>query len=290
MKKISFVFLITLTVLYTTIISAQQNLQVTTPEKKNKAFFAIDVSGAFNLPILDLRGSDDIKGFWNFQDYGVKAGFGTSLNFKFSVLTLKMSQLRTYLTLGYSHYSNDDNRAFVITRYNWWNTKTVVPPGWPYIGAPNRGYYVPADTLGQSYIRLNMPYIAVGAEFAVYTDRANKSAFNFGLDYNMTIIAGRIYNTIAFNEEFNTLRPAIRFGIGTNIYYTYKFDDIFGFHVGTRFTLPNLFGKSAEMSDEEGYIFINDRNNPVLNPSLTSSRTMGSLNFFGGISLHFGKR
>lgn len=282
MKKIVYCFFVFSILFFYYGNSFSQDLTAT---KKNKAFLTIDVSGYYALPLLDLRSSDDLKNFWNFTDYGISKGLGTSLNFKFAVYTRKMIQLRTYVTLAYSHYTNDDNRAFIVQYPNqgWTNV------GWPRISGSN-GYYTPHDTIGMSNIRINNPQFAVGFEVGVYTDRANKSSFNFSLDYDANIFTGRIFQTYGLGgETYNTINSSLRFGAGVNAVYAYKFDQYFGFHVGSRFQISNLFGKSAEETDNNGYIGLLDKGNSVLNPYLSSSRNIADLRFFGGISLYFGK-
>jgi hypothetical protein len=245
------------------------------PAKKTKNFFEIDVSGGFCLPVMDLRGSQGLEGFWGFYNYGMSSGIGTSINTKMSVYTTKMTQLRIYLLLGYSHFSTEDNAAYSIK---------VAQYGWP------QGF-APVKTSGTSYLRLNMPNIAFGLEYAVYTDRKNTSSFNFGGDFSTHLITGRAYDTpLSGGETFNTINSSIRFGVGVNITYAYKFDNYVGFHVGTRFTMPNLLGKSSEPTDDPGYISLLDKGNSYLNPMLSSGRTMAYFNFFGGMSFYIGKR
>jgi hypothetical protein len=255
--------------------------QVLTTPVKNKNFFEIDVSGGFSLPIMDLRGGNGIAGFWSFENYGMSSGFGTTINTKMSVYTTKMTQLRIYLLLGYSHFSTEDNAAYQVG---------VVQYGWPGKGS-NGQYFAPVPTNGTSYLRLNMPNLAFGLEYAVYTDRKNTSAFNFGGDFGATVITGRAYETVGSGgETYNTIPSTLRFGVGVNIAYAYKFDKYVGFHVGSRFTIPNLFGKSSEMVDDPGYVPLLDKENAVLNPMLGSGRTMAYFNFFGGMSFYIGKR
>jgi len=66
-------------------------------------------------------------------------------------------------------------------------------------------------------------------------------------------------------------------GIGINTTYSYKFSDVVGFHVGTRFVLPNLFGKASELSDGDAAVYLLDKGNSSLNPNLNSSRSIGIL-------------
>lgn len=287
MKKLLYVFIFIFSLFYFFSNSYSQEVQA----KKNKAFFTIDVSGSYDMPMLDLRASDDIQSFWRFQDYGVIKGFGASLNFKFAVYTARMIQLRTYVNLAYSHFSNDDNRANIVQAPASGYTEF----GWPYTGGlnttPGNHYYNPQIVAGLSNIRINNPQFGVGCEIGIYTDRANKSAFNLGLDYTASLFTGRIYQTYGLGgETFNTISSTLRFGLGSNVAYAYKFDDNFGFHVGTRFQWSNLFGKSAEMTDDNAYIALLDKGNSTLNPNLSSSRNIAYLRFYGGISIYFGKR
>ena len=251
---------------------------------KKKPFFTIEASGSFELPLMDLKGGDGVKGFWAFQDYAAGTGFGTALNFKFAVLDKKNIQLRTYVTLGYSHFVNDDNRAF-----NFGSGSGIINKGYPYINETGQRYPVVRDTAGVSNIRLNLPYAAFGCELGVYTDKKFRSSFNFGLDYNFTVITGRVFQTYNGSPEtFNTFKANLRTGFGLNVSYSYRITEVVGFHAGTRFVLPNIFGKASEMTDESGYIYLLDKGNTTLNPGLSSDRTLGYFKFFGGLSLFIG--
>jgi hypothetical protein len=256
--------------------------QELTPPQKYKNFFEIDVSGGFNLPVMDLRGSDGLAGFWGFYNYGMSSGFGTTINTKMSVYTTKMTQLRIYLLLGYSHFSTEDNSAYTVG---------LIQAGWPNKSNGTNVPFSPVQTNGTSYLRLNMPNVAFGLEYAVYTDRKNTSAFNFGGDFAAHMITGRAYETVGLGSEtFNTINSSLRFGFGVNIVYAYKFDKNVGFHVGTRFTMPNILGKTSEIVDETGYISLLDKGNSVLNPILSQGRTMAYFSFFGGMSFYIGKK
>jgi hypothetical protein len=249
---------------------------------KNKNFFEIDVSGGFCLPVMDLRGGDGIAGFWNFSNYGMSSGLGTTITTKMSVYNTKMTQLKIYLLLGYSHFSREDNAAYKAD---------VAQYGWPGNSGSYNQYFVPKPTSGTSYLRLNMPNIAFGLEYSVFTDRKCRSAFNFGGDLSVHDITGRVYDEVTGSaENYNTIAASLRFGFGVNVAYSYKFDNYVGFHVGTRFTMPNMFGKSSEVTDDPGYISLLDKENAILNPMLGSGRTMGYFNFFGGMSFYIGKR
>ncbi|MEI7483817.1 MAG: hypothetical protein WCK13_03820 [Ignavibacteriota bacterium] len=230
---------------------------------------------------MDLAAKNGIGGFWNFTDYGASTGFGTALNVKFAVYTAKKIQLRNYVTFGYSQFVNDEASAYITPGGT---VNGQANPPYPY------GSGTPIKTSGVSNMRLNMPSLALGIELGVYTDMRNRSSFNFGFDYLFTVITGRYYQTINGSQEtFTTLRSNLRNGVGLNASYSLKFSEVVGFHVGTRFVLPNLIGKSAEMTDGDAYAYILDKANTTLNPNLSSNRTMAYFKFFGGLSIFIGK-
>lgn len=276
-KQISFFLIILFFIANIPVKSQDSNLYV-----KNKPFIEINVNGSFNYALMDLKGSEDIKGFWGFKDYGVSTGFGTNVELKIGLLATKKSQLKIHIMLGYSHFANDDNKAYSVH---------AVESGWPYTVVPNSNIkFVPRDTAGTSYLRFNMPSFALGMEYSIFTDKGNKSSFNFGMDFLYTIITGRVYETIQNTKElYVTFYPSLRYGLGMNASYSYRFTNRTGFNIGTRFTLPNLLGKSSEMTDKQGYMSLLDDGNTALNHNLVTKRTIGYLQFFGGISFYLGR-
>jgi len=280
MKKIFLLFTVAF------FIAGIANSQQVLTSANKKPFVTIETSGAFDLPIMDLKATNGIGGFYNFTDYGASIGYGTALNVKFAVYNAKRTQLRTYVTIAYSQFTNDEAKA-----YNY-SISGYVHSGYPYIN-PETGlpYQTATPTNGISNMRINMPSIALGCELGVYTDRKFRSSFNFGLDYNFNVIFGKYYQTIDGKQEtFTTLNPNLRTGLGLSTTYSYKFSDVVGFHVGTRFAIPNLFGKASELSDSDAGTYLLDKGNASLNANLVNSRTLGYLRFFGGLSLFLGKK
>ena len=279
MRKFILLFLVAYFV--TNIAYSQQVL--TTANKK--PFLTIETSGSFELPIMDLKASNGIGGFYRFTDYGTSTGFGTALNFKFAVYNAKRTQLRTYLTLGYSQFVNDDSKAYNYSGDGWMHA------GYPFTDPlTSQPYQTVRDTAGISNMRMNVPYVSAGCELGVYTDRKFRSSFNFGLDYTASVIFGKYYQTINGQQEtFTTLNANLRTGLGLNVSYSYKFSEIVGFHVGTRFVLPNFFGKASEISDGDAAVYLLDKGNTSMNSNLSGDRTLGYFKFFGGLSLFLGK-
>ena len=249
---------------------------------KFKPFVEIGVNSSYNYALFDLSSSGNLKGFWNFQDYGVSSGFGTWTDVKLGVFSTKMTQLKVHMMAGYAHFANNDSKAYNVGS---------VDLGWPYKINPNsNNSFIPKDTSGTSSLRINMPNLGFGLECAVYTDRDNKSSFNFGVDLIGTLITGRAFETIENSKEsFLTINPSFRIGIGLNISYSYRFENWVGFNVGTKFTMPNLIAKSSEMTDQAGYISLLDDSNVAINPLLKSKRVMGYLQLFGGISFYLSR-
>lgn len=278
MKKIIFILLVFAFFPVTLLIS--QDLKNT--PKKMKPLVEINVNGSYNYSLFDLRGNGNLRDFWNFSNYGASDGFGTNAEVKLGVFTTRMSQLKIHMMVGYSHFSNDDSKAYNVGG---------VDLGWPYKISPSSTIpFEPKDTSGNSYLRLNMPHFGFGIECAVFTDRENKSSFNFGLDFTGTLITGRAYETIINSKEsFITINPSLRFGLGVNIMYSYRFEEWVGFNIGTRFALPNIFSKSSEMTDQAGYISLLDDSNIALNKNLVSKRNMGYFQLFGGMAFYLGR-
>lgn len=271
----NFTFLLSYAILISFFAAGSVNSQ-TTPVS-NKPFFTIDVSGGANIPLLDLKGNGPLE-FYNFQNYGVDIGPSAAINVKMAVLTRKMLQLRLYAIIGYAHFSNPGTGGIDIPAFQ--------PNGWPIY---NKTYSYLGS--GTSSIRINQPYGGLGFEYAQYTDRDGKSSFNFGLDVVMSFITGRAYQTTVLGvEEFNTLHANPRLGFGFNLFWNYRFSNAVGMNVGSRFQFSNLIGKSSSLTDESGYMFLNDEANTSLNINMQNNRNIAFVGLFGGISFYFGKK
>jgi hypothetical protein len=239
----------------------------------DKPYFTIDVSGGMNMPLLDLKGNGP-HDYYQFKNYGVDVGPSFAVNVKMAVLTRKMLQLRLYFMGGYAHFSNEGGGLNMV----------AVPLGWPKD-------FTPKDTIGVSFIRFNQPYGGFGFEYAQYTDEEGKSSFNFGLDAVMSLNTGRIYPTDNSSAEvFSTLRANFRLGFGLNVFWNYRLDKNVGVHLGTRFQFSNLIGKNSAVTDETGWMYLNDESNTNINANLNNNRNVAFGAIFGGISFYIGKR
>lgn len=264
------------------IISNAYSQDIYTTQKNYKPFVEINVNSSYNYALFDLNGSGNLRDFWDFKNYGVGSGFGTNAEVKLGLFSARMVQLKMHMMLGYSHFANEDSKA-----YNVGSVDLV----WPYKSNPSSNeQFRPKDTAGTSYLRLNMPNFGFGLECSVFTDRESRSSFNFGIDIISTLITGRAYETIQNSKEsFVTINPSLRIGTGINVSYSYRFENWVGFNVGTRFAMPNLLGKSSEITDQMGYISLLDDSNIAMNERLTTKRTMGYIQIFGGVSFYLGR-
>jgi hypothetical protein len=271
MKKVTFLLIVIILIFSFSFADAQI---------KKKPFVTIDVLTGYDLPLLDMRGSS-IKDFWTFNNYAVSNAIATGVSAKISVLTRDMFQLRLYGMGNYTQGWTSNDIAYAVGGINGNNE---IGPGWP-----TTTYRYPQDTVGTSYLRMNLTSFGLGCEATVYLDKENKSSFNFGLDADMSIIAGRVYNTYPTNEIFYTFPATLRLGFGANIIYNIKVTPILGLNFGTRFQFHNLLLSKFENTDDYWYVPLNDgaSNIPGTN---SKTRYLASVKFFTGVSFYIGRR
>ena len=281
MKKPKVIFLI-LVLMFISVDIATAQLKLKTYKKK--PFVVIDVNGSVDVAAFNLHGGS-LQEFWGLANYGQSIGYGAEIKFKISALTKKMTQLRPYLAFGYSHFTRDANQVYVVTK--------TLPAGWPSVGLSGTGKYTSVSSApGSGTFRMNIPYLALGTELSVYTDKKNLSSFNFGLDFNMTIITG-MYHEYYSDGSYNSygLQSNTRFGIGGNVIYNYRLSKAVGLNIGSRFQFVNLIGKSSELYFEKNNNFyLLDESNTALSPLLSDDREIGFFKFFGGVSFYIGNR
>ncbi|MGC8858415.1 MAG: hypothetical protein ACP5P3_04785 [Ignavibacteria bacterium] len=238
-------------------------------------FFTNDFTFGYAFPLGDLTGNN-IGEYYALKNYGTKKGFFAQWNLKFGAVNFKTSQIRPYVSISYSQFSASEDRAYNMI---------PAPIGWP-----GTQYYQPLkDTTGESYIRVNNPYVAIGIEFAYFTDRKKASIISVGTDFNINVLFGRVYDKVASKQELhNNLLDATRFGLGFNLQYCYKFEKWLGYSVGVRYQLPNLFGprKSDAVKDIADIPF-NDDSSPTLNP-LLQKKTLGYIGIYAGVNFFIG--
>jgi hypothetical protein len=280
MKKIHFLFLLTIYLALTTTATAQ----LPNPAVFKKSNVIMDVMFGYALPGFNFSGSR-VKDFWEFKGYGINGGYYAAFTPKVTVHNFKQGQIRTYLTVSFAQFFGSENTAFnTIKSYGSYG---MVPVGWPQ----DTLYKEPQDTLGSSSIRISAPYIAYGWEIAMYTDKERRSIFNLGMDFNFSVMWGKVYDQPnGKGETHNNIISATRMGLGFNLGYSYRITDWLGLTFGSRMQMTNLFNKKSDIvkATAEGDLELNDESNPTINKALNKNRNIGYFGFYGGVSFYLG--
>jgi hypothetical protein len=250
--------------------------QTVTVNKFKLPRFTLEVAGGYSLPVLDLSGSSHYS-FYTFNNYAQSGGFASSI--KGNLCLGKVSKRTTmdlYLILGYNHYENSEYNAYNVGQF---------PPGWPQ----NPQFQPPDKIPGQSFLRLNIPFVVFGGEYKIFLDDYFRTNFAWGIGISASDITGRIINSPANGgETFNTFHGSFRMGVGTHIQFAHRFSPVVGFVLGSKFDINNLILKSTSVTDYNAWMYLNDERKPEINPQITGDRTIASVSFYGGISFYFG--
>jgi hypothetical protein len=279
MKKTYFLFLLT-TLL---VLSSSATAQLVNTAVFKKPNVIMDATFGYALPGFDFSGSR-IKDFWELKGYGVSAGYYASFTPKVTVHNFKQGQIRTYLTVSFANFMGSENTAFSIDSL-YHGIGGMVPIRWPQDSV----FKAPLETIGASSIRFSAPYIAYGWEIAMYTDRERRSIFNLGMDFNFTVMWGKVYDQPNGRaENHNNIISATRLGLGFNLGYSYRMMDFLGVTFGTRMQMTNLFNKKSDIVTDIGDIPLNDEGNSTINKTMSKSRSIGYFGFYTGVSFFLG--
>lgn len=245
----------------------------------------MDATFGYALPGFDFSGSR-VKDFWELKGYGINGGYYASFTPKVAIHNFKQGQIRTYLTISFAQFIGSENTAFSIDTL-YYKTAGMVPITWP----DSITYKAPKDELGASSIRISAPFIAYGWEIALYTDKERRSIFNFGTDFDISVMWGKVYDQPTNKAELhNNIISATRLGLGFNLGYSYRVTEFLGLTFGSRLQMSNLFYKSSDIVKDVGDMPLNDEGNATINPLMSKSRTIGYFGFFGGASFYIGGR
>lgn len=238
--------------------------------------FTLEAVGGFSLPMFDLSGDSHLD-FYSFNNYAQSGGFATAV--KGNLCLGKVSGRTTidlYLILGYNHYETTEYNAYDVGQFH---------PGWPQTPP----FYPPNKIAGESYLRMNIPFVVFGGEYKIFLDNYFRTNFAWGVGISASDITGRIYNTpVNASETFNTIHGSFRLGVGTHFQFSHRFSPVVGFVIGSKFDINNLLLKNTSATDDNAWMYLNDEGKPALNPLISSDRTISSLSFYGGLSFYFG--
>jgi hypothetical protein len=277
MMQFKFTFLILICFIFSS--SYSQN----SSEVYKKPLCMIDLNFGYAAPAFDFSGSR-IKDFYSLTGYGMNTGYNTNFTTKFGIVNFKEGQFRGYFTLAYAQLNGSENRAY--------NIGAFIKRGWPHSGLQDTSIaYVPptTDTAGTSSIILYSPFLAFGAEIAFYTDRERKSIINFGMDFNVTTMWGKIYDQPAGKKEtYNNFNQNNRLGLGLNLGYSYRVVEMLGLSVATRLQFSNLFYKKSEVVTDDGDLWLDDASDLTVNKFLNQNRSIGFFGIYGGVTFYIG--
>ena len=262
---------------------SQTYAQYSNPNSYKKPFVTFDLNFGYAAPSFDLAGTN-IKDFYNLSNYATQNGFNANFTTKFTIANLQPDwQVRTYLTISYAQFMGSEDRASNIGGF--------IKTGWPRTGLQDSlsPFTKISDTTGKSSIRLNHPYIAYGWEMAWYPDRNRKSVLNFGLDFDISVIFGRIYDQPTGKAEiYNNIIANTRLGLGLNLGYSYRVVNMLGLTIGTRMQISNLFTKKYEEVTNGGDLPLIDEANNGITSLLSKNRSIGFFGIYGGLTFYIG--
>jgi hypothetical protein len=279
MKKTYFLFLLTVLL----VLSSSVTAQLVDTKVFRKSNVIMDATFGYALPGFDFSGSR-IKDYWDMKGYGVSSGYYATFTPKVTVHNFKQGQIRTYLTVSFANFMGSENTAFSIDSL-YHGIGGMVPIRWPQ----DTVFKAPLETIGASSIRFSAPYIAYGWEVAMYTDRERRSIFNLGMDFNFTVMWGKVYDQpYGRAENHNNIISATRLGLGFNLGYSYRMMDFLGVTFGTRMQMTNLFNKGSDVVTDIGDIPLNDEGNSTINKNMSKARSIGYFGFYTGVSFFLG--
>ncbi|RPI17873.1 MAG: hypothetical protein EHM58_07545 [Ignavibacteriae bacterium] len=278
----SCILLVTLLVFSFLIYDSPVNSQVVYGTKAKSPTFIIEISGSYDLPIMDAGGN--VSDFFAFKTYGTSVGWGSQFNFKFGIGD--KAQYRPYLSLGYSQLQSSDEKLAYIDS----NTITTI--------YPLKGSSLYDSTAGKSSLIFRMPYIGVGFEYAFVETNKKRTFIPFiGVGFTVSIITGMYRQTPIVSKVPSssgleipfTIKPDVRVGMTAGLGADVRLTKSFGLNFGTKFQIANLIGKKSDIMHEVNKLNLLDAADTQLNTNLNANRSIGFMEFYLGVSFLMGK-
>lgn len=243
----------------------------TTYTKKFKPpMVSVEVLFGYSQPIPNLYG--EVSEFFTFRNYGVKYGFGSQINVKYSAN--KKGTVRPYLTLGYALFMGKDN------------SKAYLDSGLSQYPLPGSQLYGTLN--GNSKITLHNFNSGLGFDYAFYT----KTKWTPFLDFevNMNVIFGNYKQDPSFGSV--SFKPAVRFGFGFGGGVQLRITKAFGLAISSKYKLANIIIKKSEATSGGDYnkMYLLDKSKPDLNTYLNKDRQIDYFELMLGVVFCIGKR
>jgi hypothetical protein len=280
MKKIILLVAFLLTFLFT-FSSVNSQIIQSTGGKFKPPITTIEILFNYNQPLPHLYG--DIKDFFNFENYGVKYGFGSQISVK--ITTDKKGTMKPYLNIGYNMSTGSDN-SFAYIDSNIINTGV----GFPSSSTAN--YY---GTPGTSKIYLHNFYAGLGFCYD-FVNKKNQWVPFLLTQLDLNVLFGTYkqnpYNppTPIQGEVSFTIKEAVRFGFSIGGGVQLRLGKYVGLTWSAKYKFANLFGRNSEKSTELNKINLMDAKNTDLHVKLEKSRLINYLEFGLGVAFYIGKK
>jgi outer membrane protein W len=211
----------------------------------------VHVTGGYNLPMPDLKGTWPDDSAKNPQPYYQKSGFNAGADAKYFLG--KKRNLGITLSLAYNSFSSGD---IAFTGY------TVLS-------------------------KMNMFTTALGVEYS-FMPKGKANPF-IGVAFSGNFFSGKttVTPTTGTVTE-NTLKSASRFGIQGNLGVDVMLNKSIGFVVGAKYDLANLIGKDTTTSTVSTEYTLMDKEYTVGTTTM-SAKSISWLSVYAGVSFYFNR-
>jgi opacity protein-like surface antigen len=216
----------------------------------------IGVTGGYNLPLRQLKGTIDSANSESGESYWVKTGFNLGLTGKYAVD--KQKKLRITLSGSYNKFSGEETYSHTNT-IDFHTNLTVISAG-------------------------------LGAEYS-FTPREKTAPF-IGLDLTGNFFSGKTEVTVSpdsvsdhdtFGTTTTNLASATRFGVaiggGVDVAFNKSIGALFGF----KYHWANIINKQFNETAGAGEYYLNDKESAG-----NKSKNIMYFQIYLGLSFHFG--
>lgn len=196
--------------------------------------FVIGLTGGYDLPLPQLKGTIDSANSESGESYWVKTGFNLGISGKYALD--KKGRIRLTVNAGYNKFTGEE--AFSHTNdVDFHTNMTIINAG-------------------------------IGAEYS-FTPREKTAPF-IGVDFNGNFISGKTEETVTasttsdhntFGTTTTNLVSATRFGFAIGGGVDVAFNKSIGALFGIKYNFANIVNKQYNTSPGAGEYFLNDKEN-----------------------------
>lgn len=209
----------------------------------------IHVTGAYDVPLPDLKGDFDTRADSN--SYFIKSGFGFGADGKYYLG--KKRNVGITLGLGYQMFKNDADTSTALGVKNLKN-------------------------------KLNAFTFGLGVEYA-FMPKGKANPF-VGAEFTGHFFSGDFEVTSGTVTTKGTLKSASRFGLGLGAGVDIMFSKSIGAIIGGKYHMANLIGKAYDSTNTSATEYsLNDKEHTV-GTTTVSSRNINYFQIYAGVSFY----